>query len=63
MLLDEWAPDQVRPDREEALATIALRYFRSHGPTTRQDFAGWTGLTMADAKAGIAGAGDERSRR
>ena len=59
VLLDEWAPDQVRLDREEALATIALRYFRSHGPTTRQDFAGWTGLTMADAKAGIAGAGDE----
>ena len=58
VLLDEWAPDAVRLDREEALATIALRYFRSHGPTTRQDFAGWTGLTMADAKAGIAAAAD-----
>ncbi len=58
VLLAEWAPNPHRPDREEALATIALRYFRSHGPTTRQDFAGWTGLTATDAKLGIAAAGD-----
>jgi Winged helix DNA-binding domain len=58
-LLDEWVPDPHRPDREEALATIAVRYFRSHGPTTRQDFAGWTGLTAADARTGIAAAGDQ----
>ncbi|MFF5217883.1 winged helix DNA-binding domain-containing protein [Micromonospora sp. NPDC000442] len=56
-LLDEWAPGQRQLDRDEALATLALRYFRSHGPTTRQDFAGWTGLTAADAKRGIAAAG------
>jgi hypothetical protein len=58
VLLDEWVPDPVRLSRDEALATIAVRYFRSHGPTTRQDFAGWTGLTAADAKRGIAEAGD-----
>jgi hypothetical protein len=58
VLLDEWAPDPHRLTRDEALATIALRYFRSHGPTTRQDLAGWTGLTAADAKRGIAAAGD-----
>jgi len=58
VLLDEWVPKPNRPDREEALGIIALRYFRSHGPTTRKDFAGWTGLTMADAKTGIAAAGD-----
>jgi hypothetical protein len=58
VLLDEWVPDPHRPDREEALATIALRYFRGHGPTTRQDFIGWTGLTAADARRGIAAAGD-----
>lgn len=55
--LDEWVPDPRRPSREEALAILATRYFRSHGPTTRQDFAGWTGLTATDAKLGIAGAG------
>ncbi|MGW0504338.1 winged helix DNA-binding domain-containing protein [Micromonospora sp. NPDC003241] len=58
-LLDEWAPGQHRPDRDEALATLALRYFRSHGPTTRQDFAGWTGLTATDAKRAIAAAGND----
>lgn len=57
VLLDEWAPRQHRPDREEALATIALRYFRSHGPATRQDLARWTGLPAADVRLGIAAAG------
>jgi hypothetical protein len=58
VLLDEWAPKQHQPDRDEALATIAVRYFRSHGPTTRQDLAGWTGLGAADVKRGLAVAGD-----
>jgi hypothetical protein len=59
VLLDEWAPTPNRPDRDEALGVIALRYFRSHGPTTRKDLAGWTGLTMTDCKTGIAVAGDQ----
>jgi hypothetical protein len=57
VLLDEWAPEPRRPDRDEALGIIALRYFRSHGPTTLKDFAGWTGLTMTDCRTGIAVAG------
>jgi len=57
VLLDEWVPEPRRPEREEALGLIAERYFRSHGPATRKDFAGWTGLTMADCKIGIAAAG------
>ena len=59
VLLDEWVPEPHRPSRDEALGILALRYFRSHGPATRKDFAGWTGLTMADVKSGIAVAGDE----
>jgi hypothetical protein len=58
VLLDEWAPEQRALEGEAALAELALRYFRSHGPTTRQDFAGWAGITAAEAKAGIAGAGE-----
>ncbi|MEU8263117.1 winged helix DNA-binding domain-containing protein [Micromonospora sp. NPDC048999] len=57
-LLDEWVPDPHRPDRDEALGLLAARYVRSHGPVTRHDFARWTGLTVADAKRGIAVAGD-----
>jgi hypothetical protein len=58
VLLDEWAPEPHRPDRTAALGLMALRYFRSHGPATRADFVRWTGLTMADTRAGIAEAGD-----
>jgi winged helix DNA-binding protein len=58
-LLDDWAPKPNRPDREEALGIIALRYFRSHGPATRADLARWTGLTMTDVKAGVAAAGEQ----
>jgi Winged helix DNA-binding domain len=58
VLLDEWVPDPLRPSRAEALGILALRYFRSHGPTTRRDFAGWAALSAADARAGIAAAGD-----
>ncbi|MFJ6199439.1 winged helix DNA-binding domain-containing protein [Micromonospora sp. NPDC092111] len=53
-LLDEWAPDPHRPERDEALGILARRYFRSHGPTTRRDFVGWTGLTAADAERAVA---------
>ncbi|MEV6842210.1 winged helix DNA-binding domain-containing protein [Actinoplanes sp. NPDC051411] len=58
VLLDEWAPVASRPDRDEALGIIALRFFRSHGPAPPKDFAGWTGLTMTDCRTGIAVAGD-----
>ncbi|GGQ61998.1 winged helix DNA-binding domain-containing protein [Couchioplanes azureus] len=57
VLLDEWAPEPRRPSREEALALIATRFLRSHGPATRADLARWTGLTMTDVRAGIAAAG------
>jgi len=52
-LLDEWAPGQVRLDRAEALATIAHRFVRSHGPVTVHDLARWARLTVADARAGL----------
>lgn len=56
VLLDEWLPP-VRPvPRDAALAELALRYFRSHGPATLRDFAWWSGLTANEARAGLAGA-------
>ncbi|MHB1615565.1 MAG: winged helix DNA-binding domain-containing protein, partial [Actinomycetes bacterium] len=57
VLLDEWVPDPHRPERDEALATVARRYFTSHGPAACEDFTRWTGLTAADARRGIAEAG------
>lgn len=53
-LTDEWLPSTIPKQRNEALAEVAHRYFMAHGPATVKDFAWWTGLTMADARAGIA---------
>jgi hypothetical protein len=53
-LLDERAPQARSLERDEALAKLVGRYFTSHGPATVQDFVWWSGLTAADAKAGLA---------
>jgi hypothetical protein len=52
-LLDERVPKAAVLRREEALATLAERYFTSHGPATLQDYAWWSGLTVADSKTGL----------
>ncbi|HEV7849269.1 MAG TPA: crosslink repair DNA glycosylase YcaQ family protein [Mycetocola sp.] len=49
-LLDEWAPPaRARPNRDEAVVDLAIRYFTSHGPATESDFAWWAHLTLAAA--------------
>lgn len=55
-LLDEWAPDQRALEHDEALATIAVRFFRGRGPATVKDFSRWTGMGIRDCRAGIAAA-------
>ena len=52
-LLDEWVPRPRRLERDEALGTLALRYFRSHGPATVADLARWSGLTVGDVRRGL----------
>lgn len=50
-LLDEWLPSAgSEPSGAEALAELARRYFRSHGPATAKDFAWWTGTTLTEAR-------------
>ena len=53
VLLQEWAPNARRLEREAALAELATRYFTGHGPATLQDFVWWSGLKISDARAGI----------
>jgi hypothetical protein len=55
-LLDEWIPRSRLLERDAALAEIARRYFTGHGPATLADLAWWTGLTLREAKAAVAGA-------
>jgi hypothetical protein len=40
--------------REESLAALTRRYFRSRGPATVRDCAAWSGMTMADVRLGLA---------
>lgn len=52
-LVDERVPPAPILTRDEALAELARRYFTSRGPATVQDYVWWSGLTVADARAGI----------
>lgn len=61
VLLDEWLPPgahdrPITPD--EPLALIAERFFTGHGPATVRDLARWTGLTLTEARAGLASVAD-----
>jgi hypothetical protein len=52
-LFDERVPPSEPFRRDEALAELSRRYFRSRGPARIEDFAKWSGLTMTDARAGL----------
>lgn len=53
-LLEERVPPAKALDREEALAELSRRYYLTRGPATAHDFAKWSGLTVSDARRGIA---------
>jgi len=46
-------PDGRTLAHDEAAAELARRYFASRGPATVKDFAWWSGLAAADARAGL----------
>lgn len=52
-LMSERAPHARRLTRDEALSELTRRFFTSHGPAMIQDFVWWSGLTVADVKAGL----------
>jgi hypothetical protein len=52
-LLDDRVPAAPMPSREEALAELTRRYFTGHGPAQLKDFVWWSGLTAAEARAGL----------
>lgn len=53
-LVDERAPAGPTLPYDEALARLTERYLTGHGPATVQDLAWWSGLTLTEAKAGVA---------
>lgn len=49
-LLSERIPIRKSLNRNEALAELAKRYFKSHCPATLRDFIWWSGLSVTDAR-------------
>ncbi len=62
MLLRDRVPEAEDLPRDEALGELAARFFAGHGPATVKDLAWWASLTQAEARAGIARAGDRLLR-
>ena len=58
-LICQRVPDAAELTREEALAELARRYFRSHGPAAPEDFLWWSGLGVRDARNAVASLGQE----
>ena len=52
-LLEEWIPKADDLPRDEGLVRLSFQYFKGHGPATVQDFAWWSGLTIAEARRGL----------
>ena len=52
-------PELVQPDRDDSLALLARKYFRSHSPATLEDFVWWSGLGVADCRRAMALLGGE----
>ncbi len=61
-LFDEWVKAPRSIERDQALAEFAGRYFGSHGPATVRDFAWWAGITLSDARRGVAAASGLQER-
>lgn len=58
VLVEQHVGRPRRLEREEALAEVALRYLRGHGPATVADLARWTGLPVRDLRGGVAAVRD-----
>jgi winged helix DNA-binding protein len=63
-LVRDWLGGDPPPvDRDAALAELARRYLRGHGPADAADLATWAGLPLRDARAGLAAIASELAER
>ncbi|WP_416404923.1 winged helix DNA-binding domain-containing protein [Arthrobacter sp. LFS091] len=51
---EDWIPESRDLGREEGIAELLFRYFRGHGPATIKDFAWWSQVPLAEARAALA---------
>jgi hypothetical protein len=50
----DWLGAPPRVDRDLALGELAVRYLAGHGPARDADLARWAGVTLGDARRGLA---------
>jgi hypothetical protein len=60
-LLDDWLPDDG-VDVTDPRAELARRHVLAYGPATPDDFYGWSGLPVANARTGYPAIADELLR-
>jgi hypothetical protein len=63
VLVRDWLGDPPPLDRDVALAELARRYLRGHGPASDRDLARWAGVSLRDARAGLAAVASELTVR
>jgi hypothetical protein len=59
VLVHDWLGEPRPIAREPALAELARRYLAGHQPATDRDLAKWAGLSLRDARAGMAAIASE----
>ena len=52
VLVDRWVGKQKPFTQDRALATLICRYLRGYGPACPEDFASWSGLSLAISRKG-----------
>lgn len=64
VLVHDWLGAPIAPvaDRDAGLAELARRYLVGHGPAGDRDLARWAGLSLGDARRGLAGVRDLHER-
>jgi hypothetical protein len=63
VLVRDWLGERPTVDRDTALAELARRYLRGHGPASDRDLARWAGLPLRDVRAGLSATASQLASR
>jgi len=63
VLVRDWLGEPQPVDRGAALAELARRYLRGHGPADDRDLARWAALPLRDVRAGLGAIAAELAER
>ena len=61
-LIEEVVPTSPERSREEAIAELVGRFVAGHGPVALSDLVRWARVTLGEARAALAGLGDQVER-